>query len=56
MQQVIVSVIMGVLLIIDELFDMRSHTLTEDYIAMVIAVVWPLLIWLTQRVPIDPPR
>ena len=45
----IVSVIMGILLILQRVFGWHVAWLTEDYITMLIAVVWPILVWLVPN-------
>ena len=39
-----VSVIMEILVILDQLFGIRWGVLTEEYVTLVLAVLWPFLV------------
>ena len=41
----LVSLVMGILLILQQFFGLHVGFLTEEYVAMVIAVIWPILVW-----------
>ena len=44
-----VSVIMAILLILDQVFGIRIGLLTEEYVTLVIAVLWPLIVLVTPN-------
>ena len=39
------NAVMGILLILQQFFGLHVGFLTEEYVAMVIAVIWPILVW-----------
>jgi hypothetical protein len=41
----IVSVIMGILVIVEQGFGL-NFGIGEEYVTMVLAVIWPILVWL----------
>ena len=41
----IVSVVMGILILLDQWLGIRIGFLSEEYVTMVLAVLWPILVY-----------
>ena len=44
-----VSVIMAILVILDQLFGIKIGLLTEEYVTLVLAVLWPIIVLITPN-------
>ena len=50
MSAMIVTVVMAILEILEQIFEIHIGFLSQEWISAILAVLWPILVWLVPAV------